>query len=262
MSKVKASRQSLERGWGFLDAFEVPASSVKDRSAVFIRETTHNDRKTEVYIKIYANRKHPLQRVFRSGRSQREVGNLLFFQSLGIPTPQVIAWGERRNPFGRIVEEFIITESEKGTLQLDEFVRSFCPDPEQSEQQAMRRHIAKNLGEWTARIHAEAFIHEDLKWRNILVRPNGTTPELFWIDCPNGRFMKKGKALDRKKLKDCAALDKLAHLECTKEERKAFIAAYLGDSGNAGSVAKMCREVENYRRRRFDPKDRTQREGS
>ena len=261
-AQLEASTTALKRGWNFLESFDVPTGSVKDRSAVFVRKTPLNGKPTEVYVKIYANKRHPFQRLFRQGRSQNEVKNLLFFRSVGIATPEIVAWGERRNPIGRIVEEFIITASKKGTLQLDAFIDQYCDNTEREDLRLAREQIARRMGEWTAAMHAGNFIHEDLNWRNVLARMGDEGPELFWIDCPNGRFMKPGSGFERKKLKDCAALDKVARLKCSIAERRAFVEAYLGGSPSDEQVKALCDKIENFRRTRFDPKDDKQLENA
>jgi tRNA A-37 threonylcarbamoyl transferase component Bud32 len=195
---------------------------------VFVREVEDSGKSTQAYVKIYAHRKHPLQRYLRKGRSQTEVRNLLFFRSLGISTPRVLAWGEKRNAIGRIVQEFIITEAVAATQQLDEFVPAYCRDAGNAMHSSMRMQIAEQLGQWTRAMHDANFVHEDLKWRNVLARRSETGVELFWIDCPKGYFAKPGATLERKKLKDCATLDKIARIRCSKEERQTFIKAYLG----------------------------------
>lgn len=256
--------EALRKDWSFLAPYALPADEVKRRSAVFVCEVDDPaaadaaGAKTQAYVKVYANRKHPLQRFLRKGRSQTEVRNLLFFRALGIATPRVLAWGEKRNRIGRIVLEFIITEAVADTQQLDEFVAEHCPDPENAAHRPMRLQMAKQLGQWTRRMHDANFVHEDLKWRNVLARHSADGAELFWIDCPKGYFTQAGTALTRKKLKDCATLDKIARIRCSKEERQAFIKAYIGSEASENQVQTLCREIENYRRGRFDAKDNLQ----
>ncbi len=256
---IDSEVNALREGWTYLEPLNVPTASVKKRSAVFLREIAKDGEPCSAYVKIYANKQHPFQRLFRTGRSRTEVRNLLFFRSLGIATPKVLAWGERRNAIGRLVEEFIITQAEADTLQLDDFVKQHYPDSTEPEQEATRIQIARQLGEWTRRMHAHYFIHEDLKWRNILARQGKGEAELFWIDCPKGTFHRPGINFERKKLKDCATLDKLARLLCTKDERSIFLQAYLGESAQPEEVQKLCRKIEAYRKARFDRKDDQQR---
>lgn len=255
MSSSNKQSQWVADGW------EQPLQNagLLDIDSLSDREINDSEQQTTAYVKIYANKRHLFQRIFRSAQSRIEVRNLLFIRSIGTPTPRITAWGVQRNLLGRVVCDYIITEAEADTEQLDNFVPKYCPDPKQPEQQAMRMHIARKLGEWTGKMHSEGFIHEDLKWRNILARPNGEKPDIFWIDCPKGEFYKKNQLFERKKLKDCAALDKIAHLQCSKEERNTFIQAYLGESATQQQITDMCRQVEDFRRRRFDAKDEKQR---
>ncbi|TVP79849.1 MAG: hypothetical protein EA353_05300 [Puniceicoccaceae bacterium] len=257
---VYSAVESLKQDWSFIEPLKLPTESIKDRSAVFIRDLSTNGSTDACYVKIYAYKKTPWQRIFRAGRSQIEARNLLFFRSLGIATPDVLAWGERRNKLGRLVEEFIITRAEPDTLQLDEFVTAHLAGPESSGQSTARLQVAGQLGEWTRRIHENHFIHEDLKWRNILARRASAGVELFWIDCPKGSFYKQGRQFERKKLKDCATLDKLARLHCSKDERRAFLESYLGEQASYENLTALCARIESYRRNRFDAKDDQQRE--
>lgn len=253
--KLKLATQALQRDWAFLDPYFIPSNNLAERSAIFVREVKDSGKTAEAYVKIYSYRKRPLQRYLRKGRSQTEVRNLLFFNSIGISTPRVIAWGEKRNAIGRIVQEYIITEAVAEAQQLDTFVAEHCPEPKQDEQSQLRMQIVQKLGQLTRVMHEADFVHEDLKWRNILARHSESGAEIFWIDCPKGYFSKAGAALDRKKLKDCATLDKIARTHCSKEERQAFLRAYMGKAVTSKELKKLCQKIEDYRRGRFDAKD-------
>jgi tRNA A-37 threonylcarbamoyl transferase component Bud32 len=257
-AQLHQATQALQKEWSFLEPHTLPLEKVKDRSAVFVREIENEGATTPAYIKIYAIQKYPFQRVLRKSKSRREVSNLLFFQSVGIPTPPILAWGVRRNKIGRIVQEFIITQAIPDSLQLDQFVLTHCPDRSRPVYCQLRDQIIDLLGQWTAAMHAHDFIHEDLKWRNILVRLKCGGADLFWIDCPKGGF-RRGLGLARKKLKDCATLDKIARIDCSLEERRRFLCAYLDQPTGSPQVAQMCQRVEQYRTRRFDAKDDRQR---
>jgi tRNA A-37 threonylcarbamoyl transferase component Bud32 len=261
-TKLEGATQELRQDWSFLEPYGLPTEKVKNRSAVFERQVIDAGNAVDTYVKIYANKRHPMQRIFRPGRSRIEASNLLFFKSIGIAVPRILGWGEQRNAIGRIVQEFIITEAISEAEQLDKFVPKHCPEPDLSEHRTIRMHIIKQLAQWTRAMHDEGFIHEDLKWRNILARETDGAPELFYIDCPIGHFTKPGPEMKRKQLKDCATLDKLARHECTKEEREAFIRAYLGPDFSEKHAQKLCQEIEDYRRQRFDPKDNRQRRNS
>ena len=59
----------------------------------------------------------------------------------------------------------------------------------------------------------------------------------------------------RRALKDCATLDKLARLHCSKEERLRFVAGYLDQPIDSPEVAAQAEAIADYRRKRFDPED-------
>jgi len=122
----------------------------------------------------------------------------------------------------------------------------------------LRDSLTDQLSRATAAIHAHHFYHQDLKWRNVLARANGEQAELFWIDCPKGDFTQSALHRERRALKDCATLDKLARIHCTQEERLRFVGGYLNMPANSPEVADYAQAISNYRRNRFDAEDERQ----
>jgi hypothetical protein len=110
--------EAPRREWSFLARYNRPLESIRDRSTVCLKQLNDQENQTLAYIKIYANRKHPLPRLMRKIRSRNEVRNLLFFRSVGIATPRIIAWGQKRNAIGRAVQDFIISEAVPKAQQL------------------------------------------------------------------------------------------------------------------------------------------------
>lgn len=241
--------------WHLLEALEIDPSVMRQRSVVFQRELVFKGCQHPVYVKIYDYNRRPFQRLWRRGRSRREARNLEFFRQLGIEAPGVLAWGERRNIFGKMTKEFIITEMIAGAFMLEEFVMRHCPDRSTGKFRRMRETIIDTLARWTCLIHEHGFFHEDLKWRNVLARTEEGGVRLFWIDCPQGHFKRTGFGRRRARLKDCATLDKVARRLCTPAERLRFVARYLGTEENDPCALAFAREVSAYRRRRFDSRD-------
>ncbi|HAV14500.1 MAG TPA: hypothetical protein DCX06_13570 [Opitutae bacterium] len=254
IQKTNALRQS----WSVLGSVNVDPSQIFERSAVFEREMMDKGRRLPVYVKVYTYKKSTLQRLWRRGRSQNEARNLVFFNEIGIPAARVIAWAERRNKIGRIVEEYIITEAIADAVPLEAFMHEHCPNRETPLFRERRDWILRELGKSTRSIHDHGFLHRDLKWRNILGRIHNGQVELFWIDCPIGDFSKLPKQLERGRLKDCATLDKLARKLCSTEERKHFVAHYLSAAIDSPAVEDLSNEINAFRRMRFDAKDRQQ----
>jgi len=255
LKKLSDQTDALRKNLSFLEQFGVDASKVFTRSKVWQREFTENGVVVPVYVKVYSYKRHLFQRLWRTGTSRTEARNLLFFSTIGITAPRIIAWGERKNAIGKIVEDFIITEAVSDTQTLREFIPAACPDHSTPEFCKRRDSIVDQLGRWTNEMHAHNFYHQDLKWRNILARMNGEAVELFWIDCPKGDFHSLPFRRKRGQLKDCATLDKQARLRCTQEERLRFVAAYLSKPIDAPEVAAFCTEISRYRQTRFDAED-------
>jgi hypothetical protein len=95
-------------------------------------------------------------------------------------------------------------------------------------------------------------------WRQGTARIESDQTELFWIDCPKGDFTKSATHQKRRALRDCATLDKLARLRCTKEERMRLVVGYLDQPVDAPEVATFAQAISAYRRKRFDAEDECQ----
>ncbi|MGB9499105.1 MAG: lipopolysaccharide kinase InaA family protein [Dissulfuribacterales bacterium] len=252
VAKLSAIAGSIRLQWSVLNQMNIDASSVRIRSKLFQRYFTESQSQIPVYVKIYTYRKHPLHRFCRRGRSRIETRNLLFFKNIGIPVPRVIGWGERRIWWGKLEEEFIITETIADAQPLDVFVEIACPDRSRPLYAERRDKIIDQVACWTRKLHAHHFFHKDLYWRNILARLTNEEIELFWIDCPTGGFYPLPIGYRHRQLKDCATLDNLARVLCTREERKRFVASYLGCAADDPNVLKFGQALTRYRRRRFD----------
>lgn len=258
IDELSAQTAALRKDYTFLDAFGVDAAKVHHRSQVTQRSFTENGIEVHAFVKVYSYRKSLLQRLWRKGTARLETRNLLFFKSIGIPTPRIIAWGQRKNVIGKIVDDYIITEAIAETQTLDTYMAEYCPDRSEAIYRSRRDSIIDQLSHATRSIHAHHFHHQDLKWRNVLGRNKGDETELFWIDCPKGDFTSSAHHQSRRALKDCATLDKLARIHCTQEERLRFVAGYLEKPIDSPEVAAQAESISNYRRNRFDAEDERQ----
>jgi tRNA A-37 threonylcarbamoyl transferase component Bud32 len=239
---------SLKNEWSFLDPYKLPLDDAKDRSTIFVREVKNMGIFQKAYIKIYANRKYPLQRYLRKSKSRTEVRNLLFFQSIGILTPRIIGWGQRRNAIRHIIQEFIITEAIPDSLTLDQYVRR----KSLSRLQAAR--LARTLGLWLRSMHTNNFYHKDFHWRNILIRCKKQKLVISLIDCPRGAFHYSTIRSRYWRLKDCAILDKYGSVLVDDITRSIFLQAYLKTSRHSSSFKKWSQRIPAYRLARFDQK--------
>lgn len=209
---------------------------------------------TSVFYKQYSFPKPSWRFLLRASKARRELENYDVFKQLGIPCAQRIACGEERDWLGRLKRAFIITQVIPNVSMLQEFVQKHCPNRADRESRQIRRSIIEQLAQMTRRIHQAGFCHNDLYWRNILVQWNpGEMPKLWWIDCPRGRFAHTSFFRHRGKIKDLAALDKLAEKHFTRRERIEFIAFYLGEKRLGTSGRRLVCDTLAYRKKRWLP---------
>jgi tRNA A-37 threonylcarbamoyl transferase component Bud32 len=188
--------------------------------------------------------------VGRRSKARREFENYAVFQQFGIPCAQPLACGELRDRLGRLRRAFILTRAIPKAQTLIEFVQAHCPARAAAAARQLRRDLIARLAPQVARIHEASFFHNDLVWRNILVTcPSKGSPELWWIDCPRGRFARMRQ--HRLRLKDLAALDKVAARRCSRAERLAFLKAYLAQSRLDAKAKRLARQVLAYKHRRW-----------
>lgn len=88
------------------------------------------------------------------------------------------------------------------------------------------RSVLDQVAAATRRMHAEGFVHNDLKWRNLLVT-RGDVPHVHFIDCPNGGFW-WGPFLRYRIVKDLACLDKGGQVCAEADAALRFFLSYLG----------------------------------
>jgi tRNA A-37 threonylcarbamoyl transferase component Bud32 len=175
------------------------------------------------YIKTYTSRGRGLRRFVGRSRTRAEWENLQAFVAMGIPTADLVAYGEsvtRGSYCGTL-----ITREVRGTSDLATLVdnrHSLLGDRQ------WRLQVIGRLSETVRKMHGNGFVHNDLKWRNILVDVTAD-PAVYLIDCPLGRKM-PGPFLVRGRIKDLACLDKIAKKQLSNVERLRFYLAYKGKS--------------------------------
>ncbi len=188
------------------------------------------------YVKTYYEAGRHLRRYVGRSRVRAEWENLERLAIIGIPTAEVVAWGEQQH-WGPGRRGLMITREIAGVADLQTLARRGDPillDP------AWVRQVACRLGAHVRRMHAANFIHNDLNWRNVLVelRPR---PEVYIIDSPLGRRL-PSVLRSRGVRKDLASLDRMALQYLTLRPRLAFIHEYLSSRKlGSGDRAAMLR---------------------
>jgi len=173
------------------------------------------------YIKTYVSRGRGLRRFIGRSRVRAEWENLQAFVEMGIPTAELVAYGE--SGARAYYRGTLITREVRGSIDLATLVDNghslFCD-------RQWRLQVIGQLSEMVQKMHCDGFVHNDLKWRNILVDVTGN-PAIYLIDCPLGRRM-PGPFLARGKIKDLACLDKIAKKQLSEIERLRFYLEYKG----------------------------------
>lgn len=209
---------SEELAFGSIDyAIEHPGETISRDPISYVKRINVNN--TVYYVKIYHRNGKGLRHYFGRGRIRGEWENLLYFARLGIPTPRLIAYGQRCR-LGQFKLGALITE-EVPSHDLATLARENRP---LFHDRNWLNPILNQCADYTRRLHDHGFVHWDLKWRNILI---GTQepPQVYFFDCPLGR-KRYGWLQQRGIIKDLACLDKVAHKVLTRCQRLRFYKLY------------------------------------
>ncbi|MDR1425185.1 MAG: lipopolysaccharide kinase InaA family protein [Azoarcus sp.] len=188
------------------------------------------------YVKRYHRAgKNPFRRWLARPRVQAEWENLLAFAAWGIPCAPVAAYGLERR-LGAFVRGAVITRELAGTADLACLARDNDPRLRLRDWLAM---IVPQIAHIARTLHERGFVHNDLKWRNLLVDDG---PNLYLIDCPGGEHW-FGPFLRYRIVKDLACLDKVARYALSRTWRLRFFHAYTGRARLSSADKAMIRRV-------------------
>ncbi len=200
--------------------------------------------KRYVYPRI---RRYWLEFWMRPGKAAVETWAYRQLQQLGIPTLDVVAFGEHRT-FGMLNATFVVTREVPNSLTLFEFARDEWIHLPPQEQRIVYREIAGQLVRQLQKAHANSLFHHDLKWRNILIQNNGGHYTPVWIDAPRASRMRWRN--HRGVVADLSCLARIAVYLLSNYDRMRFIWRYLGDSRRPGDAKRLYREVAAHLGRR------------
>ena len=174
-------------------------------------------------------------------RVKIEWRNLLLFHQWGIPTARLAAYGLERER-GAYRRGALITEEIRNACDLAQLVRRH--DARLHDARWVAK-ISSQVAQITRRMHVEGFVHNDLKWRNLLVT-DGDTPMVYLIDCPSGGFWYQ-PFLSYRIIKDLACLDKVAKRLLRRSQRLHFYLDYVQrDRLNPGDKERVRRIVKFF----------------
>ncbi len=213
-------QSELAQGFDSLEAvFSLQGEPVTEDKISEVIKVALGDK--NYYVKRYQKPRSKKVGWFKRSRVRAEWENLQFFASLGIPTPTLVAWGEHGK--GDNFQGALITEELLGAQDLATLSQQGSTLFDQAD---WFKHTAKKVADYTRLIHAQRFIHLDLKWRNILV-DSGERPEVYFFDCPSGKHLSP-LMFRRGRLKDLACLDKIGRKRLRRSQRLLFFKYYVG----------------------------------
>ena len=190
------------------------------------------------YVKLYRGAGKGLRRFLGRPRVQAEWQNLELFSEWGIPTAPLVAWGLERS-LGAFRRGALITREIVASQDLAAMATR--GDPRLADPRWVDA-VSRQLAQATRILHDHHFVHNDLKWRNLLVDPAG---QLFLIDCPSGAFW-WGHWLRWRITKDLACLDKVAKYQLSRTQRLRFYLQYRRRKKlNAGDKRRI-RKILSY----------------
>jgi tRNA A-37 threonylcarbamoyl transferase component Bud32 len=205
------------------------------------------------YVKIYDFSAKGLRVWLGRSKARTEWENLALFRSLGIATPDVVAYGETRR-HGRVRSGALITAEVPSAVDLRTLAQR--KDPRWADA-AWRRAVLMQIADYARRLHQAGFIHNDLNWRNILVTLEGP-PKVYFIDCPSGRWCPR-PLRERGAAKDLAFLDKLGRQHISRTDRLRFYRYYRETGPLQAEDKRRIGRILGYLRQRFGDKyDRRQ----
>lgn len=165
--------------------------------------------------------------LFKASRARSEFRVLRAMRGLGIQAVRPVAYGERR-VFGFVRTCFLITEAVPGAMSLVSFIQRFSDHPPTRAAREAKLEILGALAEQVRHMHAAGFVHRDLFWRNVLIRPlPGDRFEFYFLDASVGKRIRFSQRRQESIVHDIAALGVLAPRFCSKADQMRFLLTYL-----------------------------------
>jgi tRNA A-37 threonylcarbamoyl transferase component Bud32 len=116
----------------------------------------------------------------RPAKARIESGHARAVAARGIPTAELLAFGEPALPGG---ESFLVTRSLDDTVPLNAFLSRILPTFAPRRQGLLRRRLARELGRFVGRMHDQGVLHDDLHMANLVLRLGpDDSPQLFLLD--------------------------------------------------------------------------------
>ena len=215
--RLHADYQHLAADFGSLDlVFALEGERIThDSESELIRIVRDG---VSYYVKRYRSNGKGLRAYLPRPRIKAEWQNLQHFADWGIPTASIVARGMQRKACA-FVRGAMITREIPETRDLSDLAleKDAC-----LQDAGWVRQVSFQVADFTRVLHQHRFVHNDLKWRNILI---DRQPKAFLIDCPTGGFW-WGPFLQYRIVKDLACLDKVVKYHLSRTQRLRFYLQY------------------------------------
>jgi serine/threonine protein kinase len=166
-----------------------------------------------------------IKHIFRPSRACRAFRAGLMMQRNGVNVPEVVAFGEERNPFV-CRRNFLLTMEVPDTEQLSACLSGYSQDLP-TEDLKNKRQLIQAFGQTIGRMHAMGIFHGDLRLGNVLVRRNDSGWNFFFLD--NERTQRFVQLPDRLRLKNLVQVN-MFRKGVSNSDRLRFLKAYLGEN--------------------------------
>jgi lipopolysaccharide kinase (Kdo/WaaP) family protein len=197
------------------------------------------------YVKLFNGPNNRLQHLLGTGRYQRELLNLGYFEELGLATPQLVAHGHRLR-LGLLQDAALVTREVAGAVDLEKFIQA---GQLYAKGRAGARNILDKLATAARTLHEQGFCHGDLKTRNILIKDQGGAIELFFFDCPRG-YHPPRLLLRRRIVRELAHLEHELRAHVRRADLLYLYKQYCGTGKLTPSDKALAREALGYYQQR------------
>ncbi|MBU0966612.1 MAG: phosphotransferase [Proteobacteria bacterium] len=135
-----------------------------------------------VYYKEFLprDRFEQIKALFRGNRCERACRQAGVLVTAGLPTPEILCWGNGRK------NAFLITKDFDG-IGFYQYLKAHFSPPLSQEQIREKRLMLAKAGALIGRMHSKGIVHGDLRQNNLLVKQEGKDFRFSFIDNESNR---------------------------------------------------------------------------
>ena len=206
-----------------------------------------------IFFKRYTYPKQKRSRYWmRASKAQVETFAYAQLKSLGIPTLNVIAFGESRT-FGKLNAAYIITQGINDSMDMQQFAKQVWFDLPTQQRTAVYLDLRTQIFNQLKLTHQAKFFHQDLHWRNILVTQENGCYKTTWIDCPRADYRMLPMNAKHGQMVDLSCLSRRALDYLSRSERYSALSTYLKINNLGWTNRSLFKEIQAHHSRSPNP---------